>query len=60
MALKLIQNLTPELNGELGFIPSEIREDVDHAGLSVPLSHSKTELQLPAVERLISFSVHKT
>jgi hypothetical protein len=55
----LIQNLTPELSGELGFIPSEIKEDVDHAGLSEPLSHLKTELQLPAVERLMSSSVHK-
>ena len=51
--------LTPELSGALGFIPSEIREDAVLAGLSEPLSLLKTELQLPAMERSISSSVHK-
>jgi hypothetical protein len=50
----------PELNGVHGFIPSEIREDAVHAGLSEPLKLLKTDLLLPAVESKISSSVHKT
>jgi len=59
MVSLLILNLIQELSGVLGFIQSEIREDVDHAGLSVPLSLLKIDLLLKQGERPMSFSAHK-
>jgi len=41
----------PEPNGALGSTPSEIRLNADHAGLSVPLKLSLTDLPLILKER---------
>jgi len=56
--LSLLQlNLTPETNGDLPSIQSEIKPHADHAGLSVQLKLFQTDS--PSMESMLS-SHHKT